>query len=300
MSPASTSATVWSPAQSSQRRRPQTRPRRAQSRRWGKHDAAILHHVHRQRILSQPQIERLIGRKPSTTQHILRRLYDSHYLNRVVLPSAGPGSSRVLYTLDRQGRAYLRQAGVHKVGSIPAASSLLFLQHTLALNDFQILLGQACQQAGWRLSSWRSENEIKQGYDRISLPGKAQPVALVPDGYFTIEVPDRGRSCFFLELDRGTMSQRRFQEKVAAYVAYYRSGGYRQRYGANGFRVLTVVAGVGQQRVSNLAASSSRITGIGRRFWFARLAALTPANVLHEPVWQIAGQAQAQRLLAVT
>src|SRR5690606_22510 len=106
-----------------------------------------------------------------------------------------------------------------------------------------------------------------------SIPSRRQKVSLIPDSYFNVFVPDRGTTHFFLELDRGQMEIKRFREKVEAYVAYYKTGQYSQRYQAKGFRVLTVVEGVGEGRLRNLVQDTAKVSGIGRRFWFAHLEA---------------------------
>ena len=102
-------------------------------------------------------------------------------------------------------------------------------------------------------------------------------------------MPQKGTTHFFLELDRGSEELKRFRDKVEAYVAYYKSGMYAQRYGAQGFRVLTVVDGVGEGRLKNLVDDTARVAGIGRRFWFTHLADATGATVLTEPIWSVAG-----------
>jgi hypothetical protein len=45
----------------------------------------------------------------------------------------------------------------------------------------------------------------------------------------------------FVEVDRGTMPNRRFKEKVERYFAYDLSGEYGKRYQAKHFRILVVV-----------------------------------------------------------
>lgn len=253
-------------------------------------DRQIVQLVYDYRVLSQNQIERLMARSRSTIQRLLRRLYDHGYLERVFLPIAHFGSSPAMYVLDRKGIELLQRMGMADFTGVPNKTlSGMYLEHTLAMNEFRIAVSQACTQHAWQIVKWVSENEIKAGYDRVRVPGKKRPVALLPDSYFSIRVPDRGVTHFFLELDRGTMTVPRFREKVLAYVAYYKSGGYAKRYGARGFRVLTVVDGIGSGRVDNLAQASSEVRGIGRRFWFAHRDDLTAKTVFDVPVWQIAG-----------
>ncbi|MBN2472755.1 MAG: hypothetical protein JXN59_18675, partial [Anaerolineae bacterium] len=70
---------------------------------------------------------------------------------------------------------------------------------------------------------------------------------------------------------------------------YYKTGLYQQRFGAKGFRLLTVVDTPTQVRADNLAKDAERIAGVGRRFWYAHLPTLTPEQVLTGAVWQVPG-----------
>ncbi len=269
------------------RRPAQPRPMRETER-----DRQIVQLVYDYRILSQAQLERLLRKSRSTVQQALVRLYHHRYLERVFLPVAYGGSSPTLYILDRRGTELLRGLGYEDFTGLPDRDlSGLFLEHTLAMNAFRINVAEACARLGWRIQSWRTENEIKADYDRVLVrtATRVQKIPIVPDGHFVIEVPGRGVSYFFLELDRGKMDLKRFKTKVLGYVEYYKSGAYQQRFGAKSFRVLTVVDTRTRARADHLAAESARVAGIGRRFWFGHLPALDPTQVLTGPVWQVAG-----------
>lgn len=262
-------------------------------------DHQIVRWVYEYRILSQAQLQRLAGKSRSTMQQALVRLYHHRYLERVFLPVAYGGSSPTLYILDTRGIALLQRLGVEDFSGLPSRGlSGVFLEHTLAMNDFRIAVTEACERLGWRIAVWRTENAIKADYDRVAVRtrGKVEVVPIVPDSYFVVEIPDRGVSHFFLELDRATMTLRRFKTKIAGYVEYYKSGGYQKRFGAQGFRVLTVVDAPGTVRVENLVKDSESIPGIGRRFWFAHLPDLTPERVLTGQVWRIGGHAAPESL----
>lgn len=253
-------------------------------------DHQIVRWVYDYRLLTQKQIERLLGRSRSTVQRLLRRLYDHRYLDRVFLPVSQFGSSPAVYVLDRRGLDLLRRAGVETPDSVPNKSlSGMFLEHALAINEVRIAVSLACKRQGWSVVDWLTESDIKADYDRVRLPGHRRPVALVPDSYFCIAVPERGVAHCFLELDRGTMTTDRFRDKAAAYVAYYRSGDYARRFEAQGFRVLTVVDGVGSGRVTSLTETTAAVHGIGRRFWFTHIDQVDEPSVLNNPIWQIAG-----------
>lgn len=256
-------------------------------------DRQIVRLIFDYRLLSQRQLERLLGKSRSTVQQSLIRLYHHQYLERLFMPISRFGSSPTLYTLGKRGIELLRRAGVHNFVGIPSKhSSSFFLAHTLAINEVRLAMTQAAHQCSWSIAEWRTENEIKSDYDRVPVIMnlfKPQKLAVLPDGYFVINPSLEGQTSYFLEVDRGTMPLKRFTTKIAAYVAYYKHGGYTRRFKTKGFRVLTVVDGVGKGRVQGLLAASAGIKGIGRRFWFAHIDEVTRYNPLTDPIWQIAG-----------
>ena len=264
----------------------------------GANDRRIVQLVYDYRLLSQRQLERLLRRSKPTVQRLLRRLYDHRYVERVFLPLATFGSSPALYVLDKQGIDLLRRMGVEDFTGVPDKTvSPMYIEHTLAINEFRIAVAQACEAHGWQLTRWLTENELKADYDRVRIRARKTRTALIPDSFFTLVVPEKGTTHFFLELDRGSEELKRFRDKVEAYVAYYKSGMYAQRYGAQGFRVLTVVDGVGEGRLKNLVDDTARVAGIGRRFWFAHLADATSGTVLTEPIWSVAGSEEKESLV---
>lgn len=280
------------------RRRAHERTTAAYRMKEGANDRQIARLVYDYRLLSQRQLERLLARSKPTVQRLLRRLYDHRYLERVFLPLARFGSSPALYILDKQGFDLLRRMGVEDFTGVPTKSlSPMYIEHTLAINEVRIAVSQACQAQGWQVALWLTENELKADYDRVRIPGRKASISLLPDSFFTLTVPGKGMTRFFLELDRGSMELKRFREKVEAYVAYYKSGMYAQRYGAQGFRVLTVVDGVGEGRLKHLVEDTARVAGIGRRFWFSHLADVTEQTVFTEPIWQVAGSSERERLV---
>ena len=291
-SPASRTTPSPSPmqGQGARRRQPDRRPHRPRPMREGDNDRRIVQLVGTYRVLSQKQLERLLGRSNSTLQRLLRRLYEHRYLERVFLPLASSGTSPALYILDRRGLQLLRGLGVGDVATPPAkTASGLFLAHTLAANQVRIEIALACAAQGWALARWLPEHHLKQDYDRVRIPGKSRPVALIPDGFFTIQTPDGRAAHFFLELDRGTEALGRFKEKVQAYVAAYKTGAYSRRYAGQGFRLLTVVDGAGPRRVRNLREATAQVAQVGQRFWFLHRKDVEASTVLTEPIWRVAG-----------
>lgn len=284
------------------RHRRDRRPEQPRQMRETENDRQVIQLIYQYRILSQQQLERLLNKSRSRVQQIMMRLYHHEYVERLFLPVfITEGRSPTLYILGKRGVSVLQRLGIEDMSGQPSKHlTPMFLEHTLAINDVRIAMAQACEQQGWSILIWKGENDLKAAYDRVILPnksGKSQSVSVIPDSFFVIELPGRGVSPMMMEIDRGTMTLDRFRTKVAAYVAYYKSGKYEQRFGYKGFRVLTVVDTVSAQRVENLVKQTETVPAIGNRFWFAHLPTLTADNILTQPVWQVAGTGEKKALL---
>lgn len=254
-------------------------------------DKAIIHAVYQYRVLQQNQIEQLFFRWKSAAQRVLFRLYQHGFLDRRFLPTLY-GSSPTMYVLDKRGVELLRtEFGYENFVWYPSNKDLKteFLAHTTAINTFRIAATLAAQVHGYELVKWMGESDLKANYDRVPIRtpyGKMQSISLIPDSYFLLKTPN-GYAHFFLELDRGTMTSKRFKTKVLAYLAYAHTGLAEKRYGTNRFRVLTVTES--QRRNDNLKGVTEGIEG-KNRFWFGVLSDLTPECVLTAPMWSVAGR----------
>jgi hypothetical protein len=272
------------------RLRPDGRAAKPRRMREGENDRTIVTYLYHYGVLSQTQFERILERSRSTVQQLLRRLYDHHYVERLFLPVTKFGSSPALYVLDREGIALLRSMGIEEFSGIPGKDlKPMFLYHTVAISEVHLAFEKACKRSGYSMGNWLNDNRLRSEGTKVRIASQRNPVTLIPDSYFTITVPNLGTTHCFLELDRGTMDSGDFKKKVEAYVAGYKSGEFNRRYGAQGYRVLTVVDGVGEARVTNLANATANIPSIGRRFWFTHMKRLSPETVLSDPIWQIAG-----------
>jgi hypothetical protein len=141
-----------------------------------------------------------------------------------------------------------------------------------------------------------TEYELKADYDRVTITteaGTRRQVALVPDSYFAI-IANQRRYPFFLELDRGKMTVKRFKEKIKAYLAYQQTGGYEKRYGTRSFRMLTVT--IGEKHLLNLKTATEQVGGRDR-FWFATLNDLNAESVFSADIWHVAGGDSRQLLI---
>jgi hypothetical protein len=262
-------------------------------------DKAVIECVYRYRVLMQSQIEQLLftGRHRSIAQERLSLLYHHGYLERQFLPvRGGMMYSPILYLLDRRGAELLtREYGYDEVAWKREHNEvgIDFLEHSLAINQFRILVTLACHTHHYPILSWHGESDLKADYDFVTLRetgGKSRRVSVIPDSAFIIDTPrqsEKTKAYFFLELDRGTMTTKRFKTKIEAYLAYIDGGGYEKRYGTKGLRVLTVTESAA--RLENLRRVTEDAGGKSR-FWFATLPQLRVENVLSQPIWQVAGR----------
>ena len=222
-------------------------------------DKEVIRAIYDYRVLRQEQIQVLFfGTNPGAkarAQKRLVKLFDHKYIARFFLPTRGGlMSSPILYGLDKRGAELLRlEFGYDDLHWYSNMKDLKndFLEHTLAIADFRIAVTLACQKVGYELLTWEGENELRASRDEVKIrspKGHSMSVSIVPDSYFAIATPF-GKTHFFLELDRGSMTTGRFRRKVEAYIAYYQQG-YQRRYGTKSLRVLTVT--LRKQRLLNL------------------------------------------------
>lgn len=267
-----------------------------------KRDIEILKAVHDFRIVRGNQLQALYFGSQSTASYRLSRLYQHGFLDRHFLPTLGGlASSPALYTLGRRGADVLRRVldcGPKDIRKPPNNQELspLFLEHLLQINDFRVAVTVAARVHGYTLERWVDDYQLKADYDRVVIQtpqGRRRSVSLIPDGYCVLQVP-QGRACFFLELDRGTMTRARFRDKVLAYQAYIASGQYEKRYGTRSLRVLTVTSG--PKRLENLKEEAEQARG-GRVFWFTTTERISPGTVLSKPIWNLAEQADLVALI---
>jgi hypothetical protein len=278
-----------------------------------KRDIDICVFVLRFGAARQIQLQTQFFGSKTPAQRRLEMLYDVGYLERDVLLRAA-GRNPTVYYLGRAGAELLRRELGVSVSWYRSSMRLKTdtLEHSLAIVEFWIRLSHACQQHGFGLEEI-TEREFRQpgGADRVAVRGRGQ--RLIPDLCFCI-THNGQKSLFFLELDRGTMSTRRFRDKLIAYLKYRLADEFLQRFGhfltpaqrewksrddrrGPSMRVLTVVdtegvtAQAGQRRLHSLMQTVEHADvqqyKPARRFWFARLADLTAENILSEAVWHV-------------
>ena len=265
-------------------------------------DIQVLLAVHDYRVLRRDQLQSLLFPSRNTANERLKRLYQHGFLERRWLPvEYGRGMSQAVYLLGRRGADLIAECeGMEqgdpgwKAGHNQVSS--LFLQHTLMINDVRIAITLAAREAGYGVEKWMGESELKAIGEQVYITtagGRSRQVAVIPDGYLVLNLGYR-RAHFFLEIDRGTVSSRRWRERIQAYLRYVGCGKYATRFGTRSLRVLTVATG--ERRVANLKRVTEDAGGRAL-FWFTTLEKVTSVRVLEQPVWTVAGEEDGSRLI---
>jgi len=262
-------------------------------------DQDIIASVYEFSFLTRDQIQRLFDFNCTTRANIrLRKLFDHGYLLRRFLPTTR-GSSKAIYLLGPKGIALVSEkCGIDSLEikrrqKQNLQRKELFFEHDLLVNEVRIAFYQAMENYNsLKLDKWIGSIDCLHEY-QIFNPKLNREFRKVfrPDGYFRYYYNGRLFGCF-LEIDRSTMSNSRFQLKVKTYLEYARSGLYSQRYGLKFFRVLVVVKT--KERLLNLKSTTEKLTD--KIFWFTTIDNLTPDKIFG-PIWERLGRGEAFCLL---
>lgn len=283
-----------------QRARRDERPPHPNPIRITSRDLDIVRAVYEYRVLTTQQLKALFFPSMHQAYQRLKALYDHGFIDRRFQGAAvDKMNTAMLYVLDKRGAELLRgQLGLaidwHPTGN---EVSTQFLEHLVSINDVRIAVTISCQtKPNFELLHWLGDSELKADYDRVMIrmtTGKHKTISLIPDSYFVLATP-LGQSHCFLELDRGTMTVKRFKEKILAYQQYYATGVYQKRYQTRSLRVLTVTTS--QIRADNLRLAAEELQ-VKQRFWFTALEQVYSHAILFDPIWQIATQTGAYSLI---
>jgi hypothetical protein len=167
------------------------------------------------RVLTTDQIKRLHFTNTRTTVARLDVLYRLRVLDRFrpSLPR-GRGTAPYHWILDEAGALIVathkdveraRLGWQHAVAAGVATSPKL--AHHVEVNEFIVRLAVETGRAGGWLSEWYGERTLHDFLDG----------EVIPDSYAVLRFPDRPALHMFVELDRGTETLERLQEKAARY-----------------------------------------------------------------------------------
>lgn len=190
-------------------------------------------------------------------------------LHRSVATTDPISGAEVAYVaLTSMGARELARTTTARVDSVSAARLKRSSQkraHDVGVGDFA--LTALCLARDHGLELLGIETDDKKFATSIVLAGPGQPprrVALQADLYLAYE-RGLGPAGLLVEIDRGTISVEKMQEKYRGYLAWWRSGGPERDFGLKALRVLTVVPDL--RRLEKLH-DAAREANDGRRSGF--------------------------------
>lgn len=270
-------------------------------------DLRVLHHLHDLRLLAREQIQSLEF-TPAGTSSCKRRLtllYHHGYVDRRYASINAPfGAARSAYCLDRIGAEALAAHLSKDVRDLDwrrddMQRDALFLAHLLDTNDIYISLRDAC--AASTPIHWFSERALRRELTGMKLPLGARPadgdLVPIPDAYATVTLTSETYA-FAIELDRGTVEEKRIRQKVVAYGEWVGSGAYATHLPSPAPRVLFIVAaGTNSPARVERLVRWCEMEGGRSLFWFAEHADVVSADILRDPLWIVAGGTIRQQLI---
>jgi len=258
---------------------------------------AVLHALNRYHFLTAQQVQRLrySGGSLTYVQSMLKRLAEQGYCQRLWLPRATQhGSAPSVFRLATNGLNFLREQGVAVNARYRPSDhnghSYLFLNHTLALNDFLITAELlARQRPEFSLAGFLHEQDLKRQPFYVDVAGERQ--AVIPDAWLDFRAGDLYQVCLAVELDMGTEEQKKWRRKVRALTAFA-NGPYQEAFGTTSLTIAVVVAS-GERRLSELLTwteAELRAAGEDQNaslFLFVACspAQLSPDDLFFRPCW---------------
>jgi hypothetical protein len=207
-------------------------------------DIAVILSVYKYRFLCATQIEKLHFPSKRTAWRRIQALLELGFIKAFSVPNI----PERLYYIDKKGAEIiaielhvdLEDVEWHKHTRAP--KDYYFLKHFMAINDFRILLTQACEASAINLLGFIPEyigDKTPEGYVKKYIRERVSDISFstlthshTPDAVFALE--KEGKSAlFFLEVDRGTETvsdaERGFLKCILFYLNYW-SGTEWKRY----------------------------------------------------------------------
>jgi Replication-relaxation len=270
-------------------------------------DIAVIFSVYKYRFLSATQIEKLHFPSKRTTWRRIQALLELGFLKAFSVPNI----PERLYYIDKKGAEIIaiemhvdiEDVGWHKYTRQP--KDYYFLKHFMSINDFRILLTQACEENAINLLGFIPEyigDKTPEGYvkkyirDKVSdITYSATDYSHTPDAVFALEKEGRP-ALFFLEVDRGTEtitnSERGFLKCIMFYLNYWTGTAwlrYREDFKQEfqTFRLLIVTTS--QERLAHMREV---VTGLSfrdehaKQFLWGTLHTWVRKETMFDVIWQ--------------
>lgn len=270
-------------------------------------DIAVIFSVYKYRYLSASQIRQLHFPSKQTAWLRLRVLTDLGCLKAFTTPNI----PERLYYLDKKGAEIVaielhvdtEDLEWHRHARAP--KDYYFLKHFMAINDFRILLTQACETSPIDLLGFIPEyvgEKTDEGYVKKYIRDRINDIALssisyshTPDAVFALEKDGRP-ALFFLEIDRGTEivsdSSKGFLKCAVFYLNYWVDRGwlrynedFKREFSA--FRMLVVTTS--QARLSHMREAATSLPfpkEQAKRFLWGTIHSWLRVETVFDPIWQ--------------
>jgi hypothetical protein len=263
--------------------------------------------IYKYRYLSLTQIQTLYFPSLRTVQRRTKALTLLGYIKAFRAPSI---SERIFY-LDKKGadivaiELHVEVEGLQWYRYTKAPKDYHFLKHFLAINDFRILITQACQKSPIQLvgfiPEYMGEKTVKGDVkkyirDRVcDVRNQRLEYSHTPDAVFALGKNEKAE-LFFLEIDRGlevvSDPERGVLKSVVFYLNYWVDGKY-QRYSTDfgnmsfrNFRSLFIVPS--SERLEHLREEVSRLPFAkpeAKRFLWGTTNSKLTRQTLFDPIW---------------
>jgi hypothetical protein len=271
-------------------------------------DVGLLLNVYKYRYLSFSQLTRLHFPSTRTAYRRLQLLTEGGYVKTFTAPNI---PERIFF-LDKAGAEIVAGELHVEIEDLQwyrysrAPKDYYFLRHFLAINDFRVLITQACQDSPLQLIGFIPEyfgektvqgNVKKYIRDNVcDMTNKTLQYSHTPDAVFALG-KDGNAALFFLEIDRGievvSDPEKGLLKAIVFYLNYWVEGKYRRfesDFGGVGFKNFrTLIVTTSQTRIKNLREAVAKLSFspayVKRFLWATTQEQLTP-QTLFTPIWK--------------
>ena len=283
----------------------------------------ILEALRMYRLMRADDVTLLLGQSSQTAYRLLQDLYHNRMIGKAWMDAKGKGRGgqrTAVHFLSTGGIEFLRlerqKAGLETPFFAPTGNDMtqVFMRHTIGITNSMLRFQLAIEANGWSVYDYKNEWNFKvKNFSRLKsqqaraekIPikvtietglvykhgrNKGQPrtneLNLEPDAFIVID-SQWGKVPLFHEHDRNTESEEKWQQKIRAYNALYRTGLFEHLFGWKAFRVVTTVHSKDKvARVDALIRYTEAVPNIGSKFLFIHETDLDIQTLLTERVWQ--------------
>ncbi len=248
-------------------------------------------------LLTTFQVTRLLYSVTSQTKVetlLLTLLADYGYIRRFKLPTA-EGRRPFIYTWDEAGLAYMVKNGVaeNELFYIPRGDeerNYLRIMHWLELNDF-LILAKLLEKARPDTSLFDLRHDMVLKHKPVkthTFTLKNHMITAVADAYIEFKVKETlekdAKYSGWVELDRNTVGEAKFVEKLKKLVRIYDIGEHNNHFGSKKIHFLFVTTG-GPKRVERMRFLARKVLkGVDAKDWKNRMFLFTAVPSLEDQV----------------